>query len=88
MSEIGLICMQIGRFLVRREPLLRGSEPRSIGVGRGATVARVAVVVAAYFRERVTPETGCIVYLPSMWKGDLALPAPGGLSLRRRAFSV
>ena len=62
-SEYGLIYLQIGWFAVRREPRMTGSEPPSIGVHCAATVARVPVIVAALFREGVTPEAGCLLYV-------------------------
>lgn len=62
-SEYGLIYLQIGWFAARREPLMTGSEPPSIGVHCGANVARVPVIVAALFREGVTPEVGCLLYV-------------------------
>ena len=42
MSEFGAIYLQIDWFRVRREPLLRGSKPRSIGADCGATGAQEA----------------------------------------------
>ena len=41
-SDVGLFYLQICWFLARREPLLRGSKPPSIGVDCGATVAQQA----------------------------------------------
>jgi integrase len=47
-SEVGRFYLQICWFLARREPLLRGSKPPSIGVDCGATVAQQARLEAVH----------------------------------------
>ncbi len=74
-SDVGRFYLEICWFLARLEPLLRGSKPPSIGIGCGATVARVLVIAAAPFQQRSRAKPVVFSACASVWQGHPTVPA-------------